>query len=590
MNFVPDHPQTSQGFFANVRHQWAAFAVLFLASLCCMANNVADPDLWGHVQFGRDLIRDGIIHPTTTYSFTATGYRWINHEILSELVLAVTYDNLGIAGLIIGKLLLTLIVFLLIVRCALRNGAGPIVAGATVFLAAINLSLYWNFRPQLASYVDCAAMLAMLEWCFHRWRQDYLEIPAGIQSAAKNQFVKRLKWLWLVPVVLMLWANSHGGFVAGLCIFGAYLAGRILEAFLARGSAAWGMSVRLAMLGMAGLLATLINPYGPNLHFWLLNALGEPRPEIRDWHPVDLFSVNGTRFAIVCALTLLGLAFSKRTKDWTKLAVMAIVCWQACTHVRHVSFFVLLFAFWMPVHLQGLADRLMGSLKLTAPSDAQAVPASKLVSRVYAAVVVMLFGYWGYAQFDLPVDRSVYPVAAFQFIADQHLDGPMVVTYNWAQYAIGSFGGEHENLPVCPVGFDGRFRTCYPQQIVDMNFDFVMGDQGPGTRHRSPNSGPLEPTRVLEFGSPELVVISRLQRPAVDVMRGQTDRWCLLYQDKLAQIWGRKSRFDNPDAVDYLPVSRRHVSEDEQKGTTTWPALPQPVAPKRTSDQQMVSR
>lgn len=553
-----------------------------------MANNAADPDLWGHVQFGRDLIRDRLVHPTTTYSFTATGYRWINHEILSEFALALTYDNLGVAGLIVGKVFLTLFVFVLIVCCARQNGVRPVVAGVTVFLAAINLSLYWNFRPQLASFVFCAALLAVLEWCFRGWRQNYLEIPAGAESTGKNELISRMKWLWLVPVIMFLWANSHGGFVAGLCIFGAYLGGRIFEANWYHRSAVWGMSLRLAMFGLAGLLATLINPYGPELHWWLLGSLGEPRPEIRDWHAVDWLSVNGTRFAIVCGASLLSLAFSNRAKDWTKLAILAIVCWQACSHVRHISFFVLLFAFWMPVHMQGLAERITNSLSQTARRDAQSASASRLVKGVYGLVVVLLAGYWGFAQLDLPVDKSVYPVAAFQFIADHHIDGPMVVTYNWAQYAIGSFGGENEHLPVCPVGFDGRFRTCYPQQIVDMNFDFVMGDQGPGSRHRSLNSGTPDPTLVLEFGLPELIVISRLQQPAVDVMAAQSARWSLLYQDELSQVWGRRSRFDDPASDDYLPDSSRHISDDQQLGTVTWPALPKPATSERSDDLQIV--
>lgn len=46
-----------------------------LAVLCILAwcgervsLNHADPDLWGHVQFGRDVLRDGAIAATTTYS------------------------------------------------------------------------------------------------------------------------------------------------------------------------------------------------------------------------------------------------------------------------------------------------------------------------------------------------------------------------------------------------------------------------------------------------------------------------------------------------------------------------------------------
>ncbi len=64
-----------------------------------------EPDLWGHVQYGRDALREGL-HRTTTYSYTANGYRWINHENLSELLAAWCVDQLGVWSLLVGKCLL----------------------------------------------------------------------------------------------------------------------------------------------------------------------------------------------------------------------------------------------------------------------------------------------------------------------------------------------------------------------------------------------------------------------------------------------------------------------------------------------------
>ena len=110
-----------------------------------------------------------------------------------------------------------------------------------------------------------------------------------------------------------------------------------------------------------------------------------------------------------------------------------------------------------------------------------------------------------------------------------------------------------------------------------MNFDFIIGNQGAGSRFRGPDSGPIDPTRVLEYKSPELVVISRRQQPAIDVMQTQTELWSLLYQDSLAQVWGIKSKFDNPRHDSYLPPSSRQISDQPQTGYATWPALPQPL-------------
>src|SRR5215210_4822308 len=102
-------------------------AAVLLACGVALSLNVADPDLWGHVQYGRDALAHGL-PTTTTYSYVADGYRWINHEILAEYALAICNDWLGGSGLLIAKCLLGLAVVGAILRRALSQGAGLIAA------------------------------------------------------------------------------------------------------------------------------------------------------------------------------------------------------------------------------------------------------------------------------------------------------------------------------------------------------------------------------------------------------------------------------------------------------------------------------
>jgi hypothetical protein len=79
---------------------------------------------------------------------------------------------------------------------------------------------------------------------------------------------------------------------------------------------------------------------------------------------------------------------------------------------------------------------------------------------------------------------------------------------------------------------------------------------------------------VLEHRGPDLVLISRLQEPSVEVMKTQTQRWTLLYQDGLAQLWGRSTRFGDPKSADFVPSSGRSISDSPVVGSTPWPAIP----------------
>ncbi len=104
MNLPIDNSTVSR---SPIIRNWFDRGLLLATLLSCavaLSPAAADPDLWGHVQYGRDALSDGI-SPTTTYSFTAEGYRWINHENLAEVFLATMIDTIGPVGLLIVKCL-----------------------------------------------------------------------------------------------------------------------------------------------------------------------------------------------------------------------------------------------------------------------------------------------------------------------------------------------------------------------------------------------------------------------------------------------------------------------------------------------------
>jgi hypothetical protein len=111
-------------------------AVALTASLR-LAMNEADPDLWGHVHYGRELLRDARVPETTTWSFTTVDHPWVNHEIFAELALA-WVDHGGRHG----SLLLKFASFLRVRTDALEHGTPTSVAvagGVVLGVVAVNV-------------------------------------------------------------------------------------------------------------------------------------------------------------------------------------------------------------------------------------------------------------------------------------------------------------------------------------------------------------------------------------------------------------------------------------------------------------------
>lgn len=558
--------------------------IVVVASALAMSPNVADPDLWGHVQFGRDVLADGEIAQTTSYSYTAEGYRWINHENLSEIAMALVADGFGPLGLVAGKFLLSLLVIVAILRFNLKSGTGLTVASIMTLLVAANLGYHWSIRPQLSSFVCFTLLILLLQYCFAGWRDHWrLKVPRDSASGERIQIREvlgyrssHLKLLWLLVPLFLVWGNSHGGFVAGLCVTLAYLGMRAVEALCQGGrlgprNAGWGITRRMILMGTVAVLATFLNPYGPNLQLWLLESLGNPRPEISDWSTSQLFTIVGMKLWLIVGITAFALFCSRKKQDATHLVVLALLLWQSISHFRHVPFFAIAAGFWVGPHLKSAMDR-FAAVRQEKPVGRGAM----IAIRCGLALILLGAGFTLTNRLgDLQVRRDTFPVDAIDFMKQNQLHGRLVVTYDWAQYSIAALCSNrycHDESRLSQVAFDGRFRTCYPQHVVDMHFDFLYG-KSEMKRHRDPASPPIDPARVLRYGQPDLVLLRRSGELTEKHMYENSGQWSLLYQDAIAQVWGRKAIYDDPSLPGYVPQEIRVRHDRLATDSVTWPAI-----------------
>lgn len=537
--------------------------------------NQADPDLWGHIQYGRDVLCNGEIAATTTYSYTADGYRWINHENFSEVAFAVLESLGGATALLIAKFMLGIGTLAIMFRVMERQNVGFFSRGAILLLVAYNLVHHWSMRPQLATYTSYVLMLALLHWCFQGWqgRWYFTHSPSDISYSSK-----RLRCLWGLPVLMFVWANSHGGFIAGYAILVAYLVGRSCEAFWVRGGMSWPLQRRLIMMVLASGLATLVNPYGPRLHIWLLESLGRPRPEIMEWLPPTFADPLSLPYWLMSAFCLLTLFASRRSRDATHLLILAVTAWQAFLHQRHAAFFAIACGFYLGPHL----DSVVRSFDIEGRCQRLFSTSKPILRWGLAVALFLLLGCETYRissrLVDMPVHFDRYPCAALQFMADHDMHGNMVVPYRWSQYVIAAFGDPTGPVHV-RVAFDGRYRTCYPQALVDTYFDFAVGMDGPLKRYRHPDSPPYDPLRILNYAPPDetppnLVLVDVNQPHSVKVMKSVDNEWTVLFQNGVCQLWARRAIFDAPDSVRYVPPAARVHRDQPLDCHIAWPALP----------------
>lgn len=196
--------------------------------------NITSADIGRHVKNGELLLTQGRLLSTNFYSYTEPEHPAINHHWGSGAIFYVLWKLGGFSGLHLAFIALSLTALLLIWRIALPR-AGPGLTALIFVLVAPLLAERRELRPEVFSYLFTAWFLYQL-W---RVRDDQASPRA----------------LWSLPVVAVVWVNTHIYFCLGPALIGAFL----LEALCYRD--------RRLVKPLAGVLAltvgaTLLNPFG----------------------------------------------------------------------------------------------------------------------------------------------------------------------------------------------------------------------------------------------------------------------------------------------------------------------------------------
>jgi hypothetical protein len=198
-----------------------------------------DGDLPRHLLVGR-LIRESMSVPLTdTFSFRTVGFPSIPHEWLSQVILSLSNDLLGLSGVILLTALLVTITWAIVFHEANRRTESLF---ASLFVTALGIAtsmIHVLPRPHIFTYLFTALWIVVLE---------------RIKSNKPNF------WWWL-PVIMLLWVNMHGMFVLGIILWGIYLIGGFLE-YPTRGWFSLPVTRTMFLAGLLSLLATFLSPTG----------------------------------------------------------------------------------------------------------------------------------------------------------------------------------------------------------------------------------------------------------------------------------------------------------------------------------------
>lgn len=434
-----------------------------------------DPDLWWHIKVGNAILSTHHWPVSDYYSFTVSNQPWIAYEWLGEVLLAAANRIGGIPALdallfLLGSAIVIALYTLMTIRSG-KSKAAFIGSAMLLLLATVSFSL----RPQMLGYLFLILTLVALE----RFRQG------------------KSRMLWFLPVLMLLWVNTHGSWIIGMGTIFVYWMSGLVEFKLGDLQAKrWDLidRQRISFVFLLCLTVLPITPYGTRIAaspFEFAFSLPLNVASIEEWQPIAFNMFGGKLFLFLILSLLLTQVLVRNSWRLEELALFLFGTIMACLHVRFLLVFVPFFA---PVIASILARWI--------PSYNRDKDKFVINAAVIATIVVLMIHYSPTSSELHKRVAKTFPVGAVAYLQEHPTDGPMFNNYGFGGYLVYSRGPEHK------VFIDGR------------------GD-------------------VYERGGllADYLHISRLRPGALRVLAGYDIRSCLLQRDEpLANVLS-----DSPD-------------------------------------------
>jgi len=380
----------------------AVFVCVLLAVVFGLQGSAlgTDGDSAWTIRIGQQILAHGLPHHE--FLLSTTMHRPVVYwEWLSQIIYASAYRLGGLNGVVATAGLVVSLCGVGLYLAA-RNRGVPLLLALALALTGLALtSITWTARAQLFS------LPLTLWWSEEIWRFR--------RSRQKRR-------LWLFPAITVLWANLHGGFIAGLILL-AIAAG---VEWLAPEQRDFGSARALTLALGASALATLCTPWGIGLPRYILRYLTDPLVTryTQEYQSPDFHTFLGVSFLALIGLLLAAwLVLVRMRARLDPLFVVIATVWtlMALFSVRFVPLWGLIVLPTLGAQLAAACSGLTNVIPRDSP-----LPLARVGARVQR-----VFGWAGDASrrvelTDRRVGKGIWSLLAALFVAALVLRGGML--------------------------------------------------------------------------------------------------------------------------------------------------------------------
>jgi hypothetical protein len=424
------------------------FLVLFLSlSLSKGGFLLSDADTGWHIKAGEFMLDTFSVLRHDIFSFTTPPLDWLNHQWLSEVIMALIHQSWGLTGIVIFFALIISFTYTLLFRLMQKDQGNIIVAVFIVLLTIASSIFHWLARPHIFSLLFLTMGYYLLDLFHH----------------------KHVNLLYFFPPMMFFWINMHSGFIFGFILIFIYLMGNLLRFITSKDETRelYKQRTKLLILTMvASFFISLINPYGLNSlinpftfvsNKFIMNHMSEFQSP--NFHNPILWPFN-----VFLLLMIFVIGLSKKNLNIIEILLLVIFIGMGLFSQRFIPFLCIVAApilvrnvDWM---LKGMHHRFVDVFKKKSDDlcsmDASARGYLWFVGGVLMIVIALVTNKIVY-QFD----ENEKPVAAVNFLKKVSLEGNMFNDDEFGDYII------YSAFPRYKVFIDSRVDMYGPDRLKD---------------------------------------------------------------------------------------------------------------------------
>ena len=440
------------------------FVMIFLVLLTTMY--LSDPDYFWHLRTGQYLFEHHALPIGDIFSYTFDGKPWVLHEWLFEIVLYCTHTLLGSFGV---KLVVSLMVVTTLV--IIYKTANQIIGRSSVAFALILLF----FIPMLGAVSPRPQLVTLLMFAFF------------MHALIAFKYANTTRTLWLLPPLMVVWANAHGGYIIGIALLLMFVGCEWLIRIARSHHGVVGKSRLKVLSWVVGvtILASLVNPYFIRHWLYPFEVMGMKAAQeyITEWHSPNFHSWQSQLYLALVLFTMIAAMYRKVRPDLTELAVTLFFVVAGFVAVRHTSFaMIALVPFAATTITQLSLTRLLADERVRRMhSNYQRFAHNgKDIGKMEFVLnwILLTMTVAGLALYypvrhgkDAEIINKTVPVKATEFIVRAGINGRMFNTYHYGGYLIQALH------PTQKVFIDGR-ADVYGDKFMQEYMAISQGEAG----------------------------------------------------------------------------------------------------------------